>query len=252
MDDDDEGGFRHRGAMAQERGGVTAIADCPRYREDWLAPFRAATQSELRPDSVVIDVGGGRSPAIPRSDLPPGAMYIGLDLSGRELMAAPPGSYDRIVVSDVTRFQPELRGCADLVVSFQVLEHVAPLEDAISNIRSYLRPGGLFVAQLSGGKSAFALVNRAIPHRLARMMLEQLLQRDPDTVFPAAYDRCTYTALARMLEGWSGFRIVPRYIGAGYFSFLPALQTLYIRIEDLIVQGHHKDLATHYLVVARR
>jgi len=231
---------------------MTAIADRPRYREDWFVPFRAAIQSEIRPDSVVIDVGGGRSPAIPRSDLPPGATYIGLDLSGRELMAAPPGSYDRVVVADVTRHQPALVGCADLVVSFQVLEHVAPLNDAISNIASYLRPGGLFVAQLSGGRSAFALVNRAIPHRLAKLIMKWLLRRDPETVFPARYDRCTYSAISRMLEGWSGFRVVPRYIGAGYFRFLPALETVYVRIEDLIVRGDHKDLATHYLVVARR
>ena len=231
---------------------MTAIANHPRYRGDWLAPFRAAIQSELRPSSVVIDVGGGRSPAIPRPDLPPGATYIGLDLSERELMAAPPGSYDRVVAADVTEHQSALEGCADLVVSWQVLEHVAPLEVAVSNIHSYLRPGGLFVAQLSGGRSAFALINRAIPHRLAKAMMKRLLQRDPETVFPAPYDQCTYSAISRTLKSWSGFRIVPRYNGAGYFRFLPPLQAVYLRIEDLMVRGHHKDLATHYLVVARR
>jgi SAM-dependent methyltransferase len=231
---------------------MTAIAGHPRYRDDWLAPFRAAIQSGLRPGSVVIDVGGGRSPAIPRPDVPPGATYIGLDLSERELMAAPSGSYDRVIVADVTERQAELEGCADLVVSWQVLEHVAPLEVAVSNIHSYLRPGGLFVAQLSGGRSAIALINRAIPHRLAKMMMKLLLRRDPETVFTAPYDRCTYSAISRMLEGWSDVRIVPRYCGAGYFGFAPPLQALYLRIEDLIARGKHKDLATNYLVIARR
>lgn len=231
---------------------MTAIAGHPRYRDDWLAPFRAAIQSELRPGSVVIDVGGGRRPAIPRADLPPGAVYIGIDLSERELAAAPPGSYDRVIVADVTKHQPALDGCADLVVSWAVLEHVAPLHDAIANIHSYLRPGGLFVAQLSGGRSAFALINRMIPHRLAKVAMKRLLRRDPESVFPAPYDRCTYSALSRTLAYWSDVRIVPRYRGAQYFGFLPPLQTLYLRIEDLIVRGDHKDLATHYLVVARR
>src|ERR1035437_10261897 len=104
---------------------MTAITDHPRYRDDWLAPFRAGFASELRAGSVVIDVGGGRGPAIPRPDLPAGTTYIGLDLSGRELMAAPPGSYDRTIVADVTDHLSELEGCADLVVSWQVLEHVA-------------------------------------------------------------------------------------------------------------------------------
>lgn len=231
---------------------MTAIAGHPRYGDDWLAPFHTAIQSELRPGSVVIDVGGGRHPAIARPDLPPGATYIGIDLSGRELAAAPPGSYDRVILGDVVERHPYLEGCADLVVSWQVLEHVAPLSDAISNIYHYLRPGGLFVAQLSGGRSAFALVNRMIPHRLAKVAMKRLLQRDPVSVFPAPYDRCTYSALSRILADWSDVRILPRYRGAEYFGFLPPLQTLYVRLEDLIVRGDHKDLATHYLVVARR
>lgn len=231
---------------------MTAIAGHPRYRDDWLAPFRAVIQSELRPGFVIIDVGGGRHPAIARPDLPPGAAYIGIDLSKRELAAAPSGSYDRIIVADVTEHQPELEGSADLVVSWQVLEHVAPLHDAIANIHSYLRPGGLLVAQLSGGRSAFALINRAIPHRLAKVAMKRLLQRDPESVFPAPYDRCTYSALSRTLAYWSDVRILPRYRGAQYFGFLPPMQTLYVHIEDLIVRGDHKDLATHYMVVARR
>lgn len=231
---------------------MTATDGHPRYEEDWLAPFRAALQAELRPGCVVIDVGGGRNPAISRSDLPADGTYIGIDLSERELAAAPIGSYDRAIGADVTKPQPELEGTADLVVSWQVLEHVAPLDDAIANIHSYLRPGGLFVAQLSGGRSAFALINRLIPHGLAKIAMARLLHRDPETVFPAPYDRCTYSALSRTLEGWSEVRITPRYRGATYFSFLPPLQILYLRLEDLMARGQHKDLATHYLVEARR
>ncbi len=231
---------------------MTAAAGHPRYREDWIAPFRTAIQSELRPRSVVIDVGGGRNPAVSRADLPPGAVYIGIDLSERELLSAPPGSYDRSIVADVKDHQPELEGCADLVVSWAVLEHVAPLEVAISNIHSYLRPGGLFVAQLSGGRSAFAMINRAIPHWLAKTMMKRLLQRDPATVFPAPYDRCTYSALVPTLANWSAVRVIPRYRGAGYFRFLSPLQAVYLHYEDMIVRGQHHDLATHYLVLARK
>jgi SAM-dependent methyltransferase len=236
----------------RKRAWMTATQGHPRYEEDWLAPFRAAFQSELRPGCVVIDVGGGRNPAISRSDLPAGATYIGIDLSERELAAAPVGSYDRTIGADVTRPQPELEGTAHLIVSWQVLEHVAPLGDAISNIHSYLRPGGLFVAQLSGGRSAFALINRLVPHKLAKRAMEGLLHRDPETVFPAPYDRCTYSALSRTFQGWSDVRITPRYRGATYFGFFPPLQILYLRYEDLIARGQRKDFATHYLVEARR
>ena len=224
----------------------------PRYLSDWRAPFRAAIGPDLRPGVVVLDVGGGRRPAIDRAAIPEGGTYIGLDLSASELAAAPGGTYDRVVVSDITVPQASLVGCADVVASWQVLEHVAPMADALANIHAYLRPGGLFVAQLSGGRSAFALGNRLIPHAFAKLVLQRLLHRDPATVFPAPYDRCTYSALTEALAGWSSVRIVPRYRGAQYLSFAPILESAYLALEDLMVRGRHRDMATHYLVVARR
>ena len=224
----------------------------PRYRVDWQEPFDNAARSALVPGSVIIDVGGGRQPAIPRSALPEDVTYIGIDLSERELAGAPAGSYDRAIVSDVACPLPELERSADLIVSWQVLEHVTPLDAAISNMHLYLRPGGLLVAQLSGGRSAFAAANRILPHRIAKLVMQRLLQRDPSLVFPACYDRCTYTGLSRLFEGWTEVRIVPQYRGAGYFRFLRPLQAMYLRYEDLLVRGGHRDLATHYLIVARR
>lgn len=223
----------------------------PRYR-DWLAPFNEAAKECLRPGVVVLDVGGGRRPAIPRAALPDGARYIGLDPSRQELEAAPPGSYDEMIVADVADHVPALVGSVDLVVSWQVLEHVAPMAEAIANVKSYLRPGGRFVAQLSGGRALFALVNRVVPHRLAVLSMRYLLGRDPATVFPAPYDRCTHTELQRLLAGWSRARIIPRYAGGHYFMFLPPLQHVYLRLEDMMVSGKHVDIATHYLIVAER
>jgi SAM-dependent methyltransferase len=224
----------------------------PRYSDDWGAPFRAAIADALAPGSAVIDVGGGRTPAIPPAGRPPALTYIGIDISRAELEAAPGGAYDRTTVADVTTHIPELDGSADMVVSWQVLEHVRPIEQAFANMHAYLRPGGVLVAHLSGGRSAFAVVNRVIPHLVARWVMHRLLQRDPASVFPAPYDSCTYTALSRILEGWAEVKIVPRYRGAGYFGFCRPLQALYLRFEDMLVRGEHRDAATHYLIVARR
>lgn len=224
----------------------------PRYRVDWQVPFQEAARSALTPGSVVIDIGGGRQPALLKGALPADVTYIGIDLSAGELASAPTGSYDRTIVADVGARLPDLAGCADLIISWQVLEHVAPLDAAIANMHLYLRPGGLLVAQLSGGRSAFALVNRLLPHRLAKLAMERLLQRNPELVFPASYDRCTFSGLSGLFAGWSEVRIIPQYRGAGYFRFLRPLQALYLRYEDLLVRGKHRDLATHYLIVARR
>ncbi len=100
---------------------------------------------------TILDVGSGRRPCVPIDRRPPGCTYVGLDISADELQTAPPGSYDRFVVGDVSSRAVDLGTQFDLVVSFQVLEHVRPLDAAFENLRHYLRPGGRMIAQFSGG-----------------------------------------------------------------------------------------------------
>lgn len=230
---------------------MSSLETHPRY-QTWQEPFRAQMADVLRPGVTILDVGGGRHPAIRREDLPSRARYIGLDLSLREMQAAPTGSYDEMIEADIAEPVPELVGAIDLAVSWQVLEHVVSMQSAIANLHAYLRPGGRLVAHLSGGRAVFALINRAIPHALAAAALRQLLDRDPETIFPARYDACTYTGLTRVLKDWSRVRIEPRFAGAGYLGFSRPLQRLYLLAEDRLARGNHPDLATHYLVVADR
>jgi SAM-dependent methyltransferase len=223
-----------------------------RYQEPWLQAWEQSFAQEMRPGIQILDVGSGRRPAIPPEQRPPNCTYVGLDLSMDELEAAPPGSYDQMVASDVATFRPELADRFDLVLSWQVLEHVKPLALALENIRRYLTPGGLFLAQLSGRFSAFALLNQLLPHRLSVWALRRFLGRDPRTVFPAHYDQCWYGALVRITSPWSEATVLPRYRGSGYFKFLDVLERTYLVYEDWAVRRGHRNLATHYLISARR
>lgn len=169
-----------------------------------------------------------------------------------ELRAAPPGSYDEMIGANVTTFRADLADRFDLVVSWQVLEHVKPLETALENMHGYLVPGGALVAQLSGRFAAFALLNMLIPHRVGVWVIGRLLGRDPQSVFPAHYDQCWYTALVRIMAPWTEADILPRYRGAGYFRFLNVLKNAYLLYEDWTVRRGYRNLATHYLISARR
>jgi len=222
-----------------------------RYAESGLNVFYDRIQPSLVPGVTILDVGSGRRPSIPLEQRPAGCRYVGLDLSLAELQRAPAGSYDEMHVADVIERVPELEGRFDLVVSWQVLEHVKPLAVAIENLRAYLRPGGRLVVQMSGAYSAFGLLNRLVPQRLGVWALQRLLNRDPETVFPAYYDGCTYHALTRMFRRWHGAEILPLYRGAGYFRFLRPVQSGYVAYEEWALRGRHHNLATHYLVAAR-
>lgn len=223
-----------------------------RYEARWRDAFDNAVDPFLVTNVAVLDIGSGREPSISAAARPRGCHYVGLDVSERELRLAGDDAYDEIVVADITTPDPGLAQRFDLALSWQVLEHVRPLDRAFANIHSYLRPGGVVVAQLSGKFSAFAVLNQLIPNRVGVRLLDRLLGRDPGTVFPAYYDRCYASALARMLAGWSDVRIVPRFGGANYFAFSQTGQRLYLRYEDWAMRSGRENLATHYLVVVRK
>lgn len=215
-----------------------------------MKPWQDRVAQEMRPGVTILDVGSGRRPAIPKAERPPGCTYVGLDLSIDELRAAPEGSYDESISADVVSFLPALENRFDVVLSWQALEHVKPLETAFGNIHSYLVPGGTFLGHLSGRFSLFALLNQVLPLRLGVWGMERLLGRDRATIFPAHYDQCWQGALERITSHWHQAEIIPRYRGSGYFRFFGLLERAYLVYEDWTVR--HPNLATHYLIAARR
>jgi SAM-dependent methyltransferase len=226
----------------------------PRYGTDfWDQRFNAELAGLLRPGLSILDAGGGGRPTLPVDQRPDGCHYVGLDMSATELEKAPPGSYDRVFAADLAVHLPELDEQFDLVISWFVLEHVADLDLALDNMRRYLKPGGQLLVQLAGGRSPSGLANRALPHFLAVFVLHRLLGEDPERVFPAHYDRCWQSGLAGLLtEGWESVEIIPLYTGAGYARFSKLFTGLFIAFEEWSYRGSHDDLASYYLVKARR
>jgi SAM-dependent methyltransferase len=223
-----------------------------RYLSDWREPFDRAAAASLVPGCRVLDIGSGRLPAIPPSRRPTGCHYVGLDLSLRELQLADAAAYDETIVADVCNYQAALEGTFDLIVSWQVLEHVPDLALALENARRYLRPGGVLVAQFSGRYSLFGFPNRLLPHRLARLALKVVLSRDADTVFPAYYEGCYYDAILSKTRAWSKVRVISRFRGGVCLGFIPPVRGLYLKLEDSMIRGRHRNLATHYLLICGR
>jgi SAM-dependent methyltransferase len=222
------------------------------YALEWGAEFWGFVDEVLRPGISVLDIGAGRRPTIAPADRPEGVRYVGLDISADELETSPAGSYDETVAVDVQETVPALAGRFDLIVAWQALEHVRDLRLAADNLRRYARPGGRFVACLSGRNAVFALANRALPDRLGRDVVARLRGRPVDTVFPAHYDRCDERGLRATFGNWDELEIVPLWRGADYLERFPRARSLYIRYEDWAFGRGLVNLATHYVVAARR
>jgi SAM-dependent methyltransferase len=240
-----------RGAPAHELPLVRAGVLPQRYGEPMQEELFRRVQPLLVPDIAILDVGAGRYPTIAPADRPPGTRYVGLDIEPTELAAADPGAYDEDVVADIT--EPLDRdGEFDVIVSWQVLEHVSPLAGAFENLRASLRPGGTLLAQLTGTNAGFALLGRLMPHAVRVRIATRMLGHQEEEKFPTRYDRSSYKALDRLLSSWSEVEIVPFYRGAPYFGFWRPLQRAYLAYESAIERRELKNLATHYLVVAKR
>lgn len=225
----------------------------PRYSQPYRATFDQRVQSALRPDLAILDVGAGRQPTVPVADRPPGCTYVGLDVSESELGRAGVGAYDDVVVRDVLERETSLEGRFDLILSWQVLEHVTDLDSAMQNLHSYLRPGGRLIAQFSGGRSAFAIANKALPDRARMWVLTRLVGKDPGRVFPAYYDQCWDSAVRRIMQPWSEHEVVPLYVGAmPYFKFSRLARTAYLAYEEWTYRTDRRNLAAYYVVDAVR
>jgi SAM-dependent methyltransferase len=225
----------------------------PRYRVGWRESFERDIAERLRPGIVILDVGSGRHPAILPEHRPANTHYIGLDISSAELSAAGTGAYDEMIVSDAAMMRPDLVGKVDLVVSWQVLEHIKPLEDALSTLHAYLRPGGTLISMFSGKWSIFGVINAVLPQRLAAAIVAKIMRRQVLNipVFPAYYDRCYDHALRKLTATWDKVEIKPYYRGATYFHFSRTLARMYLLYENVIARASRRNLATHYLLVAQ-
>jgi hypothetical protein len=131
---------------------------------------------------------------------------------------------------------------------------VRSLETAVENCRLYLKEDGTMVTQFSGRFSYFAIANQLIPHALTRRLGRVLAAREPHTIFPAFYNKCWYSAVEKLMSNWSEVDIRPIYTGAGYLDRKPfdLVAPAYLAYENWTERHCHKNLASHYIVVARK
>lgn len=221
-----------------------------RYAEPWGRPFFEAAAPSLVPGVRILDIGSGKRPTLPPEERPSDGRYTGMDISAKELDAAPGGAYDETIVGDISSRRPELENRFELILSWQVLEHVPSMADALENMRAYLEPGGRMVSQVSGSLAVYSLLARIMPHAVSSRLMARLLGADPGDKFPTRYDRCRASKLEPLLERWSEHGLTPLYKAGAYFRFSRPLERIYIRYEDWTERREHRDLATHYVIWA--
>lgn len=232
-----------------------SIDSLPRFGEairGWIA--------EARPE-VVLEVGGGRHPLLSSDEASAMGIsrYLVNDLSATELDHLP--SDRERACFDIQIGPPhgsDYEGTCDLVFAHMVMEHVADPAAAWRTMHRLLRPGGAAVSLNPVLFSPPFLVNRLLPERLTRSVLERAFPRrndDDHPKFPAYYRWCraSPSRVQALLSpiGFSSVDVVPLY-GHEYFDRIPLVRTVDGALSEAARRRSWPSLASYAYVVAVR
>lgn len=213
---------------------------------DWLVlgglrrAVAAAVDVVAKPGATAIDFGCGVQPyASIITDA--GMNYLGADFG--------PGSE---IAIDATGGLGAPDASADLVLSFQVLEHVRDLDHYFSEVRRVLRPGGWMLLSTHG-----TWLYHPHPEDHRRWTREGLITQIAKGGFETV--ECTpvvgplaWTTIVRLTCFCYALRKVPA-VGRLVGGFLAVVMNLRAMVEDAITpQWVTRDNACVYLALCRR
>lgn len=183
--------------------------------------FRDKVVEHIKDDSVVLEVGCGRTAPILTSIRERGGRLIGIDVvpfavedPRLELHNCSVTFMDRIASSSV-----------DVAFSRSVMEHISDVHAAYREISRVLSAGGVYVFLTPNFWDYGSLISYATPNRLHGRIVSAVEGRMEDDVFPTFYRSNTKNSIARLAAASRLDVQQIRYIGQypNYFLFSPTL-----------------------------
>ena len=208
----------------------------------------------LKPNLRVWDIGGGKRPAItPQVKQCLNLQVSGLDISQKELDAAPQFVYDKTFCADITTFRGKEN--SDLIICQALLEHVNCTRSTFTAINSILAAGGRALIFVPCRNALFARLNLLLPETWKRSLLFFFYPHARGKqAFKSFYDRCTPHDF-RQLAAEHKFEIEEEriYFKSSYFTFFFPLHLLW-RIWVIAFRAIVKDQAaeTFSMVLRKR
>lgn len=178
--------------------------------------FESEVNNRLEPVSTLLDAGCGRTAPVLEKYLGRAGRLIGVDL----VEFSPRVEGLELHCSDLSRIPVE-DACVDVVMARSVMEHVTEPRKVYAEIYRILRPGGHFVFLTANLWDYASLIARIVPNRFHPWVVSKVEGREPEDVFPTAYQTNTRGAVNRLAKQ-AGLEIVSfNYLGQypSYFMF---------------------------------
>jgi SAM-dependent methyltransferase len=203
---------------------------------------------------LVLDVGAGKWSSYADALASKNACtFVGLDLDQDELEQN--GFLDRCVLADASRDIPLPAGSVDLAISRATVEHIPDNRRFLANLHRVLKPGGRLVCVFAGRNAPFAVLNRLLPARASRFLIDRLMPDRKDHLgFPTHYDHTTFRAFSRLLEevGFAIEDVETHYFSSNYFAFFLPIYLVSFLGDALRALLGVRALASYYLFVATK
>lgn len=193
--------------------------------------FEQAVDSALRPESVLLDAGCGRTVPVLRKFSGRAARLIGVELV--EFTDVPEGiEAHRADLSAV----PVPDASVDVIMSRSVFEHLDDPAAVYAEFARILKPGGRLIFLTANMWDYATLVARLVPNRFHPAIVAKVEGREEEDVFPVRYRTNTHGAVGRLAAN-AGLEIESfRYLGQypNYFMFNGALFLLGTAYDKLV------------------
>jgi SAM-dependent methyltransferase len=172
-------------------------------------------------NKLVYDIGGGSVPHCSLEEKTKYALTVyGLDIESNELLQAPKGSYDKIIVADLNFYEGNNE--ADLIICQSVLEHVKDNANSFRSLNSILAKDGILLLFLPSRKALFARLNLLLPENFKMKLLNKInKESEGHQGFKAYYDKATIKEFKQLAQD-NGLQVLDckAFYISSYFNIL--------------------------------
>lgn len=181
----------------------------PGLQERLFQPVQSALQSHLNADSLVLDAGCGPGTWVLDPHRPRVRAVVGTDVCLPGAVTRMENETQSTIGQRRQRFPfvlgslsqvPFAADTFDLIVCYNVLEHLPEPGSVFSGFQRILKPGGLLVFKTPSLHAPLIALSRMVSFRLHRILKKGMTGANEDEVFPTYYRCNTPETLQRYLS----------------------------------------------------